>query len=110
MISLIAVDTIIRDGRIVDPMNNLDMTGDVAIKNGKILEVGEDLQSKYNAANKFDAQGCVITPGLIDCHVHCYQYATELGINPDDSCLARGVTTIIDAGSSGKNINGHSIF
>eukprot|EP00106_Octopus_bimaculoides_P023174 XP_014790616.1 PREDICTED: deacetylase EF_0837-like [Octopus bimaculoides] len=49
----------------------------------------------------FDASGCYVVPGLIDCHVHAYQYATPLGIDVDEFCLRRGVTTAVDAGSAG---------
>lgn len=92
-------DLIIKNGRIIDPANNIDFTGSVAVSNGTIQAVGTDLN--IQAARVFDATGCLITPGLIDCHVHCYEHATPLGINPDESCLSRGVTTVVDAGSSG---------
>ena len=29
--------------------------------------------------------------GLIDCHAHVYEHATVLGVNPDKTCLARGI-------------------
>ena len=48
-----------------------------------------------------DASGCIVCPGLIDLHTHVYEYATTLGVNPDRDCLARGVTTVVDGGSSG---------
>lgn len=50
----------------------------------------------------FDASGCYVVPGLIDCHVHAYQYVTPLGIDVDEFCLRRGVTTAVDAGSAGE--------
>lgn len=51
--------------------------------------------------SEFDASGCIVCPGLIDIHVHCYPLKTSLGIDPDTHCLPRGVTTVIDAGSAG---------
>ncbi|KAL4220994.1 hypothetical protein ACF0H5_019258 [Mactra antiquata] len=93
------VDTVIRNGHVIDPANQTDGIFDVAIKDGEIVTVGSNLQ--VNATSSYDATGYIVTPGLIDAHVHCYQYATPLGINPDETCLARGVTTIIDAGSAG---------
>ena len=38
---------------------------------------------------------------MIDLHAHVYEYATTLGVNPDKTCLLRGVTTVVDGGSSG---------
>ncbi|XP_060552567.1 deacetylase EF_0837-like isoform X2 [Ruditapes philippinarum] len=93
------MDIIIKNGRVIDPGNQIDDILDVAIKDGKIFDVGRKL--KLDTQSTYDATGLIVTPGLIDAHVHCYQYATPLGINPDDACLSRGVTTIIDAGSSG---------
>lgn len=93
-------DLIIRNGRVIDPANNLDEIADVAVKDGKILLVGKDLE--IPAAEEFDAQGCYVTPGLMDVHVHIYEHATPLGLNVDKYCLARGVTTVVDAGSAGN--------
>lgn len=93
------VDLVIRNGRVIDPSNETDSTFDVAVKDGKVLKVGPHLQ--VNAVSTFDATDCIVTPGLIDAHVHCYQYATPLGVNPDETCLTRGVTTVVDAGSAG---------
>ena len=93
------IDLLIRNGRIIDPANNVDFIGDVVVNDGVIHKVGIDL--RFNAITEFDATGCLVTPGLIDCHVHCYEHATPLGINPDERCLSRGVTTVVDAGSAG---------
>ena len=48
-----------------------------------------------------DAGGKIVTPGLIDLHVHVYDGATEFGIPPDPYCISRGATTVFDAGSAG---------
>ena len=93
------VDVLIRNGHVIDPENEVNTIMDVAIKDNKIFAVGEELE--LMSASIFDATGCIVTPGLIDAHVHCYEYATPLGVNPDETCLSRGVTTVIDAGSSG---------
>ena len=95
-----AVDVLIKNGHVIDPANDVNGVNDVAIKNGKIFAVGESLKLEANTI--FDAAGCILTPGLVDAHVHCFEYATPLGVNPDVTCLSRGVTTVIDAGSSGK--------
>jgi len=42
-----------------------------------------------------------VTPGLIDLHTHVYAGVAPLGVEADPHCLARGVTTAVDAGSAG---------
>lgn len=48
-----------------------------------------------------DVGGCYVAPGLIDFHVHSYWGVNPYGFDADPVCLATGVTTAIDAGSSG---------
>ena len=93
------MDFIIRKGRVIDPANELDDILDLAVKQGKIVAVRKKLI--FPTKEEYFADGCIVTPGLIDCHVHCYEYATPLGVNPDKQCLSRGVTTVVDAGSAG---------
>ena len=47
-----------------------------------------------------DARGKIVTPGLIDIHVHVYDGVAPLGIPADPNCIAKGVTTVVDAGSA----------
>lgn len=55
------------------------------------------------ATETIDASGLIVTPGMIDMHVHIYAGVSHYGIPPDPTCLARGVTTAVDAGSSGAS-------
>jgi dihydroorotase len=48
-----------------------------------------------------DAAGLLVTPGLVDVHTHLFPGVSHYGIEPDTYCLGRGVTTAVDAGSSG---------
>ncbi|WP_421101255.1 amidohydrolase/deacetylase family metallohydrolase, partial [Sporosarcina psychrophila] len=48
-----------------------------------------------------DAEGCYVSPGFIDMHVHIFTGHTELGIDADQVGIAQGVTTVVDAGSAG---------
>ena len=59
-----------------------------------------------DATDVVDAVGLIVVPGLLDLHVHVYWGVTELGIEPDPTSLARGVTTALDAGSSGARTFG----
>ena len=57
--------------------------------------------SPNEAREVIDARGMIVTPGLIDIHVHVYEGVSHYGIHADRNCLHRGVTTAVDAGSSG---------
>ncbi|XP_074606507.1 deacetylase EF_0837-like isoform X2 [Acropora palmata] len=92
-------DLIIRNGRVIDPANELNEIADVGVKDKKITSVVPLIEER--GQKEFDASGCIVTPGLIDGHVHIYQHVTPLGVNVDETCLARGVTTVVDAGSAG---------
>jgi dihydroorotase len=56
-------------GRVIDPANDFDAIADVLILNGKISAVGNSL-SAPKEIGRFDAQGKIVCPGLIDLHVH----------------------------------------
>ena len=64
-------DAFITNGRIIDPANNIDEVGDLSITNGKIASVsGGGKRAESQPANVHDATGLIVTPGLIDMHVH----------------------------------------
>lgn len=94
------VDIAIRGGRIIDPASQVDMIGTVLISGGRILAVTEGDQP-VEAARVIDARGLLVVPGLIDIHAHCFVGETALGLPPDQIGVEQGVTTVVDAGSSG---------
>ncbi len=96
-------DLIIRGGTLVDPAENLSGVREVGFAEGRVAAVGECLD-KDDAREVIDASGCVVTPGLIDLHVHVFAGVSHYGIEPDPTCLARGATTVVDAGSAGADI------
>ena len=58
-------------GRVVDPANRLDASADLLIADGKIAAVGKDAAAKAPSdAERMDASGMIVCPGLIDLHVH----------------------------------------
>jgi dihydroorotase len=61
--------TIIRNGRIIDPANRRDETGDLVITNGRIVDHSA-IRDPQSAIEKIDATGLIVAPGLIDMHVH----------------------------------------
>ncbi len=59
---------LIRNGRIIDPANGIDTTGDLLIRDGKIDRIDDRIET--DASQTVDATGLIVTPGLIDMHVH----------------------------------------
>ncbi|MBV9502641.1 MAG: dihydroorotase [Acidobacteriaceae bacterium] len=59
---------VVKNGRVVDPSQELDRIGDVAIEDGIIKELGKNIDA--TEAEAFDASGLVVAPGFIDIHVH----------------------------------------
>lgn len=61
---------LIRGGRVIDPQNNTDTTADVHLVDGKVAQVGSIKPSDADGTPTIDATGLLVTPGLIDIHVH----------------------------------------
>ena len=95
-------DLLVKGGRVVDPSQRLSAVRDIGISGGRVTRVARDL-SASDARQVLDAHGKIVTPGLIDVHVHVYDGVTPLGIPADPNCIARGVTTVLDAGSAGAH-------
>lgn len=102
-----AYDLLLRGGHVIDAANHIDQVMDVAIKDGRIAQVAAHLNPQ-DAIKSIDVRGLYVTPGLIDMHFHAYNgtgergsYAGDLSILPDGFTFRTGVTTIVDAGSSG---------
>lgn len=93
-------DLLIHGGRVIDPAQNLDAPRDLAIDGqhvAAILEPGIPVEAR----RRIDVQGNLVVPGLIDFHVHVFPGVCHFGIEPDSTCLARGVTTAVDFGTTG---------
>ena len=108
-------DLLLKGGHVIDPANNVDAVMDVAVVKDKIAAVEKDIPASQ-AGKVVDASGLYVTPGLIDIHVHIGHggapldwftpegrtHLTPYGI-PADIALQSGVTTMVDAGSSGAD-------
>ena len=95
-------DLLIKGGELLDPAQQIRRKLDVAFNAGRVAETGQDLDSAQARAT-LDASGLLVTPGMIDLHVHVFPMVSYLGVDPDSSCLARGSTTVVDAGSAGAD-------
>ena len=106
-------DLLLKGGHVIDPANHIDEVRDVAIFQGKIAAVEKNIPPDQ-AGKVVDVSKLYVTPGLIDIHYHVGHggaplnwfapdarvHALPLGI-PADFALQSGVTTIVDAGTSG---------
>ena len=95
-------DLLLKNGHVIDPANNIDAPMDVAVAAGKIAHVAPTISSA-DAAQTVDAAGLIITPGLIDIHVHVYhtREPETLSIIADHHAFRSGVTTVVDTGTAG---------
>lgn len=93
-------DALIKGGTVIDPAQGIHAVKDVAIKDGRIAAVEDEISSN-KVSRLIDASGKLVTPGLVDIHVHIYWGVSHFGTEPDPACLAKGVTTAVDAGSAG---------
>src|SRR5688572_12760458 len=95
-------DLLVKGGRVVDPSQGLSAERDIAISGHNIARVASAIP-ETEARQVLDARGKIVTPGLIDIHVHVYDGVAPLGIPADPNCVAKGVTTAVDAGSAGAH-------
>ena len=93
-------DILIKNGELRDPSRSLRRKADLAIQDGKIAAIADDIPATQ-ALDTIDARGLYVAPGLIDLHTHCYHGGTGLGIEADPIAARSGVTTWVDAGSFG---------
>jgi dihydroorotase len=82
---------LIKNGRVVDPANNLDEICDILVENSKIFKVAKNI--KIDADNTIDATGKIVIPGLVDMHVHLREPGRE-----DKETVATGIQAALCAG------------
>jgi dihydroorotase len=93
-------DLLIKNGHVIDPANQRDGRFDIAVMGDRIVRVAANLTASH-AKTVIDAGEYYVTPGLIDMHAHFDVQGASLNLNPDHNALRNGVTTAVDAGSSG---------
>jgi len=100
-------DLLLQGGRVIDPRNNISAIRDVATKDGAIAAVAPRL-NPADAMKTVNVTGLIVTPGLVDIHVHVFagtgersSYAGDNSVYPDPLTLRAGVTTVADAGCAG---------
>ena len=95
-------DLLLSGGTLVDAAQGLHERRDVAFRDGRVAAVAAAIAPEL-AREVIDASGGIVSPGLIDVHVHIFEGVSHYGVNVDRGCLARGATTVVDAGSAGAD-------
>ena len=94
------LDILIRNGTVIDPASKTQKIANVGIKDGIFTGIYEAINVP-ESKQEIDASGCIVTPGLIDSHLHVFCGGTENGIVPDCTLIPMGITTAVDQGSAG---------
>lgn len=86
---------LLKGGRVMNPAVDFDETADVLIENGKVAKIAKDIPT--DDADVYDVTGKLVTPGLIDLHVHFRepgQEAKEDFESGSKAAVAGGFTTV----------------
>ena len=93
-------DLLLKNGTVIDPSQRLNDRMDVAISEGRIQAVERSIPES-GASKCVDVSGLLVVPGLVDIHTHVAGGIGGLCVDADRYCLPDGVTTAVDAGSTG---------
>ena len=103
---------LLQGGRVIDPASGLDEIGDVLCDDGTIVAIGPDLAATGDPGGHLggglggeveivDCRGRLVTPGLIDMHVHVMPGLGDFCVGADDVGVDMGVPMLVDGGTSG---------
>ena len=102
-------DLLLKGPHVIDPKNKISDVRDVAIRDGLIAAVAPDIPAAQ-ARKVVNVAGLFLPPGLVDLHAHVFTGTAgpmlsggHVSIFPDNFALRTGVTTVVDAGSSGRH-------
>ena len=98
-------DLLIKGGTVIDPAQRINGLNDVAVTDGKVALVAPNIGAE-EATQVVEVRGKIVTPGLIDLHTHVYAGVNGNGVQADIGGVRAGVTTMVDAGSSGCDTYG----
>ena len=88
---------VLKGGRLVDPAGGRDGLFDIRVRAGKIETIAPNIEP--DGAAVIDVKGHVVTPGLIDVHLHLMKGLGTFGVDPDIFGVGSAVTTVVDAGA-----------
>ena len=101
-------DLLLKGGHLIDPAHGIDRVMDIAVLKDSVVRVAAQIPAS-EAKKTIDLKGKYVAPGLIDMHVHVFHgnhpdaYIADgyTSVPPDGFTFRNGVTTVVDAGSSG---------
>jgi dihydroorotase len=85
------MEILVKNGRIIDPSQNMDTKGDLLVEKGKVSRIGGSINKK--SAVEIDAQGRIVTPGFIDLHAHLREPGRE-----DKETIETGLAAAVAGG------------
>jgi dihydroorotase len=95
-------ELVLRNGRVIDPANGRDEVLDIRVVDGRVAAIDRNLPEQPGDRS-IDVGGFVVTPGIIDMHAHVAisHIRSELSLHPFVNTIESGVTTVVDAGTTG---------
>ena len=93
---------LLKGGRLIDPASGRDGVFDIRVRDGKLAAIGVNLSA--DGASVIEVKDHIVTPGLIDVHLHLMKGLGAFGVDPDIFGVGSGVTTVVDAGSAGHTL------
>src|SRR3954454_18320705 len=95
-------DLVVKGGDVLDPSQSLRGKRDIGIRFGRIEALEADIPAD-RALRVLNADGKLVTPGLIDLHSHVYPYGSAIGIPADELIAHQCTTTCVSGGDAGAN-------
>ena len=83
------LDLLIKNGRVIDTGASIDKKMDLGVKNGRFADITQ-LDEPLEAERVLEAEGYIVTPGLIDSHVHVFDKGCDLGTS-----MIRGLCAVL---------------
>jgi len=93
---------LLKGARLIDPASGRDGSFDIRVRNGVVDAIGSNIAPE--GATVLDVKDHIVTPGLIDVHLHLMKGLGAFGVDPDIFGVGSGVTTVVDAGSAGHSL------
>ena len=92
---------VVRGGQVFDPAAGRFNRLDILVADGKVARLAPTVEV-HAGCQVVDASGLLVTPGLVDCHVHAFRWGHLISLDVDPVSSQSGVTTFVDGGSAGS--------